>query len=1001
MKRKIFRKSASLFLSALLILNVSCTVPVYRADISSIGPLRLTPIDSMTFTTYLEYTKGYEKLLSLLRMELNAIELTEIHAKLGIDLTEQEKGIIVKNYKAEGSKDPVRVFLERNNLTPDVRDYDLEGKLYILDDMARIYTYGLVNFKKAQEYNKRAKEIFEKISLKGIQQTPVSHYYNGRRLLYYFDNRYLNKTSQAYLNEVRKLNFENVGYRIKDRGKFLESKLGDSATQSAIEQSVQGNRKPLEQMALFVQKTGEYDALQANFLLASEAYAATRISVNNESLKDIILYGEKALNSVTDKSLYAQNAVNSLHFWLGFAYLKLGDDQQGIKHMEQFLAGIDVLEKMENEANQRRVEVVKKVNEEARQSAEEKANIQSAFAVLMVVVAIAGGVMALQSGVLSQASSDLLKSSAETMTKGIIAFMEAKNITLTEGQLGRLRAEVARYITPYSLKVNRYLDKYEMVDYFLDLGKAYQSIGLKEKALAHYEEAINIVERQRSTIFTEQQRISFFSAKQELYERIIDIFVSLNRADQAIEYVERAKSRAFVDVLGSSHLQLKNKNLTEQYEKSILTRVDMDATVSGKGVGVDQVNNIIEKAQRSIILIGKKEVSPETTAQDLELLSLSSVQTLNANEIKNLLDADTALLEYYTSKDKLYIFIIQDKKVQAFSIPANISEINTKTNLWRELISKRELIREAIKSEPIKSEPIKKGPIKKGPIKKGPIKKEPVINEPVMNEPVKSENLARYFYDLLIKPIEAKISVNRLVIIPHDNLHYIPFQAIHDGKRYLIERFAISYAPSATVLNFTEQKQSVGNKKALIIGNPTLDLKFAEEEAMNISKIMGGSTLLTKEQVTKAFIKNNAGDYDYIHLATHGVYDEQKPLDSCILLGTGNSKESRLTMSELFSLHWNASLVTLSACETGLSKRKTGDELIGFQRGLIFAGTRSIVSSLWAVDDNATGFLMESFYRNLSSMPKDKALQEAQIKTMKRFNAPYFWAAFNLTGARM
>ena len=260
-------------------------------------------------------------------------------------------------------------------------------------------------------------------------------------------------------------------------------------------------------------------------------------------------------------------------------------------------------------------------------------------------------------------------------------------------------------------------------------------------------------------------------------------------------------------------------------------------------------------------------------------------------------------------------------------------------------------------------------------------------------------NLSKNLYDLLVSPMASRIRAKRLIIVPYGVLHYIPFQALHNGHEYLIERYAISYAPSATVLSFTEKKKSAENKKALIIGNPTLDLGFAEKEAKNIAGLFQNRTLLTREKGTETFVRNNGGGYEFIHFATHGEYDDKNPLNSRILLRADTDNDGSLTMAELFSIKWQASLVTLSACKTGLSKYKSGDELIGLQRGLLFAGTRSIISSLWSVDDEATGCLMKSFYSNLSKMPKDVALQKAQIETMAQFENPFFWAAFNLTGA--
>ena len=105
-----------------------------------------------------------------------------------------------------------------------------------------------------------------------------------------------------------------------------------------------------------------------------------------------------------------------------------------------------------------------------------------------------------------------------------------------------------------------------------------------------------------------------------------------------------------------------------------------------------------------------------------------------------------------------------------------------------------------------------------------------------------------------------------------------------------------------------------------------------------------------------------------------------------------------LTVGELYSMNLNADLVTLSACETGLGKVANGDDVVGLTRGFLFAGARSIVASLWSVDDKATAMLMETFYRNLVIMDKEEALRQAQITIRKNFPQPFFWAAFQLTG---
>jgi len=137
-----------------------------------------------------------------------------------------------------------------------------------------------------------------------------------------------------------------------------------------------------------------------------------------------------------------------------------------------------------------------------------------------------------------------------------------------------------------------------------------------------------------------------------------------------------------------------------------------------------------------------------------------------------------------------------------------------------------------------------------------------------------------------------------------------------------------------------------------------------------------------------------------VHLACHGTFNPEKPLDSGLLLAGDNSNDGMLTVGELYDLQLNADLVTLSACETALGKIANGDDVVGFTRGFLYAGTNSIVSSLWQVDDRATSILMQAFYRLLGTQDKRSALREAQLKVKETYNThPYYWAAFQLTGS--
>ena len=684
--------------------------------------------------------------------------------------------------------------------------------------------------------------------------------------------------------------------------------------------------------------------------MAREAYRSYRDLGDASMIPRIITHGETAVALPDDGSLDMRGRKNEIEYWLGLAYLKQGHAARGIRHIEGFLRGIDRYEEMARAAFHTRERVIEKVNQERIDAAEESAKWGKVFAFALMAVGAYAAVNTPTGGDLTQTQSNQMQYSAmQSLSHGVQMLRSIDATVQTERLEGDVRKEVAKFITPYSLKVNRYLNKFEMVDFFIAAGIGYEALGKFEKALSQYREAARIIERQRTTIFTERQRIAFFAAKQALYDRIVPLLVRLGRTDDALEWTERAKSRAFVDILGSTRLKLKTRSQDRQYMSALKRQAEVDTILSGSRIGNGQLKHLIGITERAI-KVQKKTNAPGT---GMELQSLSSVRTLDAGAIRSFVGDNAVLLEYYLVQDRLIIFVVHASGVKAMTLPVH------RVNLERQVHTLLSQIRQ------------------------------------VQEHPSEAKAL----YDQLISPVAAQLDKPQLIIVPHGILHYVPFQALHDGSRFLIEKYALSYAPSATVLGIAAGKPKAETAKALVIGNPTRDLAFAEKEAIRISQMMRQHTLLTREKGTESFLRNHGKDYDVIHLATHAIYDEADPLNSRILLGADGGNDGVLTVDELFSLNWRASLVTLSACESGLSKRKPGDELVGFQRGLFFAGTRSILSSLWPVDDRATGFLMESFYRHLSAMPANAALRKAQMETMNAFRAPFFWSAFCLSGA--
>ncbi len=246
----------------------------------------------------------------------------------------------------------------------------------------------------------------------------------------------------------------------------------------------------------------------------------------------------------------------------------------------------------------------------------------------------------------------------------------------------------------------------------------------------------------------------------------------------------------------------------------------------------------------------------------------------------------------------------------------------------------------------------------------------------------------------LFAPLE-KFTENRdLVIVPSSALHYVPFQALLDDEKYLIENREISYAPSATVWNHLQKKQNRKSKNALLIGFADERIPLVNNEIKQLKKIFGTAKTFTGKNAKFSAFTENAEHFDILHLACHGQFRPENPMFSSLHLADG-----WITVRDICARKLNAELVTLSACETGLNKIFAGDEILGLARGFLSAGASSLVLSLWTVSDEATTNLMKNLYKNLQRGDKISAsLAKAQREFIKKNAHPYYWSPFVLIG---
>jgi CHAT domain-containing protein len=251
-------------------------------------------------------------------------------------------------------------------------------------------------------------------------------------------------------------------------------------------------------------------------------------------------------------------------------------------------------------------------------------------------------------------------------------------------------------------------------------------------------------------------------------------------------------------------------------------------------------------------------------------------------------------------------------------------------------------------------------------------------------------------YTRLIEPIAHTFENTRsLIVVPHQMLHYVPFHALLDGERYLIDKYAVSYAASASVLRICRsRKASGGSGRDLILAVADSLTPHINDEVEALRLLMPEADVFVGEEAGEDKLRKYGASAGKIHIAAHGVFRADNPEFSSLRLG-----KNWLNLFDIFDLNLGAEITTLSACETGMSDVLGGDELLGLARGFLRAGTPSLVVSLWMVNDRSTAQMMCRFYKGLrDGLTKTDALREAILEVKSEFQHPYYWAPFILLG---
>jgi len=525
----------------------------------------------------------------------------------------------------------------------------------------------------------------------------------------------------------------------------------------------------------------------------------------------------------------------------------------------------------------------------------------------------------------------------------------------------------------------------------LEKREAEKTLRLKDLtlALSTYQSCDTLVDQLRHTRTGKNDKLALGTYAYEVYDHSIHLCILLSqntfRKNRYIKLAYYFMEKSKASVLQESIAEAKAKYFAGIPNSELDKEEELKANISyleqklAKGISdeneMKSVNTSLFETKRSYEAFIRSLEKNYPEYYNLKY----NVQPVNLNDFQQKLKTNDCLLEYFVSENtnSIYIFKITSTAYNLYSVPLN-------TNYDKYISGLRNAIRFNIKPTFIKT----------------------------------SEAL----YKQLIPSIPKKTS--HLIIIADGKMGSIPFETLlskrpatdssdYSEMDYLIKKYSISYNYAGSLYN--PKSDTKTNEKVLLFA-PVDFSTYSELNSLpgTLTEVTDLDTLFSKTSNTRLYTYNNAqrailtsdsiANYSIIHLATHGSVDQEKPELSCIYTAGTVEEDDRIYLGDMYNMHLNAGLVTLSACQTGLGKLSKGEGTIGLSRALFYSGADNIMVSLWKVSDISTQLFMTDFYHNYLNPPHKNnyysASRDAKLQLIHsgKFSNPYYWAPFILIG---
>ena len=608
-------------------------------------------------------------------------------------------------------------------------------------------------------------------------------------------------------------------------------------------------------------------------------------------------------------------------------------------------------------------------------------------------------------------------------------------------QLGKKQKALELYnrALPLSEKV---ADEDTRTSTLYNLARINLKLGNADAALSYIQQSLNAIEELRSSVRSPEFRASYFSGVQKHYELCIEILTQLDKlrpgenfAAQALLISEKNRSRLLLDLVNESRANIREGAAKELLDRErtlrglirLQAQYRMDLLLSGKNSDeISEVEN--ELAQ---LKAGYQEVEAQLRQRNPRLVSLEGSAPLTLQQIqKELRDNDTMLLEYSLGDERSYLWAVTSDSFKTYELPSRKNIEDAARECYKLLTARQG-----------------------------------AIDNQYVNNVKAADNLEleirSKLSNMLLGPLAGQLGNRRLLVVTEGALQYVPFDALvlpnasGDSKAPLLETNEVVVLPSISTLiaiRSARHHSSATSKLLAVIADPVFSasderlqsgisvpavakaasdknesqifpqtpgilirdgalvrLAHASEEADAISNIAPwGTTLVAKgfDASRETAMSSDVGQYQIVHFATHGFLNSEHPELSGLVFTTtdrnGVKTNGLMPLHDIYSMELSAELTVLSACQTALGKEIKGEGLVGLAHGFMAAGSKSVVASLWKVDDRATAVLMADFYESVlqKGLPPAAALRAAKLKMMrdKQWSEPYYWAGFELQG---